>query len=90
MRAGFEIEVKRAAARGSASLLERQDFSVFYALVSVATDTDFAARGIEHDGSHCWIRRYESDARSRRVERPPHVLFVDGHWGRSSLFAISF
>jgi prepilin-type processing-associated H-X9-DG protein len=37
------------------------------------------ARGVHYNGAHGGIGRNEPNARSRQIERPAHVLFVDGH-----------
>ena len=78
MRARLQIQVESSAARRIARLLQCENFGVLHAVIGVRGRANFAARRVHHNRAHRRIRRHQPNARSRQLQRPPHVLFV-GH-----------
>jgi hypothetical protein len=79
MRAWLQIQIESSAAGRNACLLQCKNLGVLHAVIGMRAAPNFAARRVHHNRAHRRIGRHQADARSGQLQRPPHVLFVDGH-----------
>src|ERR1700742_367755 len=80
MAVWFKIEIDCAAARFFVSLLQREDFSVLDAVVSVEAVAGDLALAIDNDRANARTGRGERCALAGKVKRLAHVVFV--LWGK--------
>ena len=62
IRVRFEIDVEGSAARFHASLFERENLGVLYAVIGMRAASQNIAVGVGNDRSNVWIGRSEADA----------------------------